>query len=257
MKLVRNLSDRKGSVDTDWTINATFANNVVTVSVVVSEQTPTGENVFLNTTANFVIADLQPQFTNCSLFGMVADSNPASSWHNSKEVKVTTITKSTIVNAFATTKKSKLTIDEFTDSYQKMPYAGLIVPFADSTPDEMILMVRTPTNINVKFTSSGFSPELSPVDETTLFSLFPYLRGSPINAPIGQDTPFTVQLSKKRAGVEIYLESTGGILTNQRIVTDENGLATGYIRPISSTPFKVKAGFKNYSGIADIQVTPY
>lgn len=261
MKLVRNIADRELTVDTDWVINAVYADGVVTISVRTSETNDSGEHVFLDTTAKFVLSDLQPQITDCSMFAMLADIHESSvGLYKQHPIDYKpTCTKSTIVDAFGFTKESKISFNDVNCVFNLMPYAALIVPYANSTPDEMIFMVRTPLNVNVKFTSSGFSPEMSPVDADSMYSLFPSLRSlvQSILAPVGVDTAFTLQSPNKRPNVTIYLESTGGILTNKRIVTDSTGTATGYIRPIDNTPIRVKAGFKNYVNFLDIPVNTY
>ena len=71
---------------------------------------------------------------------------------------------------------------------------------------------------------------------------------------------FTIRLTDyfgntiAKPNVTIYLDNTGGLLLNKQIVTDDNGIATGHITSFDTATFKIKAGFKYFSGVVDIPV---
>ena len=72
----------------------------------------------------------------------------------------------------------------------------------------------------------------------------------------GISKEFQVTLSEPRAGITIYLENTGGMLDSNRAVTNPDGVASFTLTSGSlPTSFKLKAGFKYFSGLIDIPVT--
>ena len=58
--------------------------------------------------------------------------------------------------------------------------------------------------------------------------------------------------------VDLYLESTGGYLPKNRITTTNKGLGTFKVKALaleSGDKFKVKIGFRNFTGITDVEYT--
>jgi hypothetical protein len=61
-----------------------------------------------------------------------------------------------------------------------------------------------------------------------------------------------IQLSEKKSNIEIYLETTTGILEQNRIIT--NSLGQAKTKLLLGTKGKIKAGFKFYSGKTEIVI---
>jgi hypothetical protein len=263
MKLVKHIDPRLVTMDDTWNITASYdGQNTITVSVVTSFTV--GDQVIesVNTTNTFDLTQLN--LTDFSIFALMANVNQTSmhEYHEQPTNYLPAVTSSTILDVFAYTKDSKMTFDQTCSSLGMLPYAALIVPYANCTTDEMIFLVRSPINITSVVTCTGFQTEITPTDSNRMFGLLPTLTtpSQQLVAPVGEDVPFVIQLTGafdipvNRAGVTIYLEATGGVLTSQRLVTDANGTVTGYIQANDTTPFEITAGFKNFSGILDIYV---
>lgn len=187
-------------------------------------------------------------------------------------------TNSYVIDLLKSTYTAKISRNEYCKAYGKLIFGYLIVPFADSTTDEMIFVMNNEVTANVSVTQSGFSEVLpdvgrdfwnqylghtgkvprKPVNDSCMRFLPKISAPDTLDVSINSTTDFTVQLVDfegnviPRAGVTIYLENTGGLLNLQRIVTDANGSATAKISVGEhATAFKVKTGFKYFSGMTD------
>jgi hypothetical protein len=293
MKIVRNKSPWPYS-DTEWKVDAHLANDVVTLSIVtnmvvteasasnleanseVLHSTVTKNVEFGNVKVSFNLSDIRSNFVDHGAIAFLTSKHPALE-HPQVDTQQTVQNQTTTVHElFQLTNASKMRFRGIQNVYDKLVYATVMVPFADSTNDELILMLRSPINANVVMNTSGFGNDLGSVssnawrktgtDESTQemgwLSLLPSLKSDTLNVGVNTTTNFSVQLidgngnNISRAGVTIYLDNTGGTLSQSRIVTNEHGVATGSIIATSvPTEFKIKAGFKYFTGVIDIPVT--
>jgi hypothetical protein len=292
MKIVRNTSPWPYK-DNNWAVNVNFSNETVTVNVVttqianISVATPTGPGntevehstvtssvEFGNVTASFNLTDLRSNFVDHGAFVMLSNKHPAVDLPQTDFSQVVQNQATTVQELFQLTGPAKIRFKDLRGLYDKLTYATLVVPFSDSTDDELILMIRDPSNANVQLTTSGFSGDLGTVSsnawqtgvdqsgEPGWLSLYPTLISPALTVGVNTTTQFSVQLANsdgtpmQRAGVTLYLDNTGGTLTSNRIITDSTGVATGTIVTTSiPTTFKIKVGFKYFSGVLDIPVT--
>ena len=284
MKIIKNTSPWPYK-DREWTVDVNFADDIVTVNVVTVQQSITAvateisgnvvhSNVAVNTefgniSTTFNLSEIGSSFVDHGAYVMLTDKHPDLELPELNPASLPQKQKTTVHDLFQLSGPTKIRFTGMQNVYGKIAYATLITPFASSTDDEIILMVRSPSNANVAFTANGFSEDLGTTisnrwqrDTGSWINLFPNLSSPPLNVGINTTTQFTVQLVDSagepiaRSGATIYLETTGGVLTTNRIVTDANGTATGGIMVTSiPTQFKIKAGFKYFTGVIDIPVT--
>lgn len=166
-------------------------------------------------------------------------------------------------NLHAETFASKSTSGTYANAYRTLPVAVIFVPWANSTIDDVAVLVNnaadqalilgdgiTVTNFNgspAQWRSSQMpsmamtGPTSVAADGSAQFSVSVYRGGS-----LATD-----------CASEVCLETTGGYLPLQR-VRCQAGVATFKLHANHMTAgdaFKVKAGFRNYSGMASKSLT--
>jgi hypothetical protein len=260
MKIVKELADTNiVSFDSNWNLDVTFDGKNVQLNMNISAKRD--ENiVYVNTNNIFDLQKLSSEITDFSIFMFgsydILDSNTFTK----------TETKSKIINVTKITNPSKLNSDDLQKIYGITPYALLLIPFANSTPNDMILVACAPKNTDCKINFKGFNKELPATDSSR--SLIPqWMAYMPtlssqnnINLSVANTTPFVVQLTDTQgnninnSNVTIYLQTTGGVLDNKRITTDKKGQAIGHITALTNDPFTIDLGFKYVEGLSKIQV---
>ena len=250
MKIVKNGAINVASTENTWNVHVEYANNTITTNIVTSLIVPDSYREFTNTVCTLNLTEMSSQFVDFTALAVVAD-----------ETHYELIKDSYVIDLFKMTYPSKYSPLEFGTVNGKIFYGFLIVPFADTTPDDMIYIVRAPNNINCNITHNGFSQELVPIEHNEWNRFYPIAIADSFTMSKNSTYEFNVRLVDSKwlpifkEGVTIYLETTGGNLVNQRIVTDASGQAKGHITVGDNVSrFKIKTGFKNFSGIFDISV---
>lgn len=311
MKIVRNWinSDgrKKPSHDHNWNIDTSYDSNgkIIQLKVITFSDR---ESNYMNSETEVVETTVQYEYYQFvsetmsidtlktydhAVFAFVTDSNytpidisslstidEANSSISSEKVSTDPLThtsllsRTQVVDLFRQTSAGKLRRPEYNRINNTTIYGFLVVPFADSTPDEMTFVVNSSISANVNITTSGFSENLPdigkefwdqqvsnpiPVAYDGWMDLLPKISTpNTINVSTNSTTDFDVQLVDSnnnpiaREGVTIYLENTGGNLALQRVITDANGASkvTVISGPVPGT-FKIKTGFKYFSGVSD------
>ena len=256
----------------DWDISANYdsSNNIITLNVLTYKNGNTSyfdaeantvvtvntQVVFANVSSTINVSSLMPSFEDHGAFVILQDKDDLES--------NTAITSHVVTDLFKMSLPSKLNFNDIRKMHNKVPAAVLIVPYANSRPEDLILMVKAPfeyRNVATKFT--GFSSQLPDYSSGNWRNdLYPTLNSPALNVATSSTTPLSVQLVDqsgnpiKREGVTIYLDNLGGVLDSNRIVTNADGLATTNLTVGTiATTFKIKAGFKYFSGVLDIPVT--
>ena len=253
MKIVKNDARSLLMIDDTWDIDVSYASNTITMNIKMSYS----NIVYINAASTIDLTKLTPKPDDFTAYTMLTDVNPEGLWTYcaSQELNPTpnVVTSSYVVDLFRMTLPSKLNVDDFIDMHDKLLFGALLVPFSDSTPDDMVFMVRAPYNVKSNITYSGFSQELPMIEKNGYIKYLPSLKSNAISMANNSTQSFDIQLTDgsgnniSKPNVMIYLENTGGLLTNSRIVTDNRGIATGHVTSLDSS-FKIKAGFKYFSG---------
>lgn len=166
-------------------------------------------------------------------------------------------------NLYAETFASKATSGTYANAYRTLPVAVVFVPWANSSIDDVAVLINIASNspliLGAGITVSNFNgnpaqwrasqmpsmamtgPESVAADGSAQFSVSVYRLGS-----LATD-----------CASEVCIETTGGYLPLQR-VRCQAGVATFKLHANHMTAgdtFKVKAGFRNYSGMASKSLT--
>jgi hypothetical protein len=250
MKIVKNSTINVASTENTWNVHVEYANNIITTNIVTSLILSDCYQEYTNTTCSLNLSEMSSQFVDFTSFAVVAD-----------ETHYELIKDSYVIDLFKMTYPTKYSPLEFGTVNSKIFYGFLIVPFADSVPEDMVYVVRAPNNINCNITHNGFSQELVPIENNEWNKFYPIAIADAFTMPKNSTVEFNIRLVDSKwlpifkEGVTIYLETTGGNLANKRIVTDASGQAKGHITVGDSVSrFKIKTGFKNFSGIFEIPV---
>lgn len=143
----------------------------------------------------------------------------------------------------------------------------LIIPFKNSPVEDWILSIQVQKDEPEYFELVGASGTVMPTNHCGHSAVrednLPSVHFD--NANISGDTnevlelPFTIKNADGTTAstkAEVYFETTGGFLPVTRKVAEGNGTAFISLRDVpKGERFKVKAGFKNFSGISECQVT--
>jgi hypothetical protein len=276
MKIVKNQVNEVGkglnSPDNNVNINAYYDSSNTTITLHVKTSANTIKINEFDVVSNTVVERFVPQIyqnftesmnvSSLSLYDHAAFAFWTDSNYEPFEDANTT-TNTIVVDTFRASYPTKLRRDEIAALHNKSQYAFLLVPFADCTPDEMLFVLNVDKSANATITYQGFSEELPEIiEQNKRLDFLPKLNApATLNVSTGSTTSFDVQLidsnnnTINRPNVIIYMENTGGVLGSNRIVTNANGVATGTITVgTQPTSFKIKTGFKYFSGKKDIIV---
>ena len=276
MKIIKNLSMMQSSyvpskeengfciIDANYDNESTVLNlNIQKNKIVFTSSFDAASNTSIttnttvmlsNVSSSITVSNLYSSFTDHGAFVLLGDTTKLDNNHGQ--------TQTIFTDLFKLTLPTKSGFSDLKKINGKEPYAVLIVPYANSSDDDLILMIRSPQSMNVSNSFSGFSevlPDLLYKDWKT--TLYPTLVANTVNTGVSSTVSLDIQLADqdgtpiKREGVTIYLENLGGVLDLNRIVTDSDGIATANLT-VGSVPtnFKIKAGFKYYSGVINIPV---
>lgn len=156
--------------------------------------------------------------------------------------------KTKCVNIFKYTKETKGTIGSVRSLLGISPICFFIIPFVDSKLKDCTIVVPAETLVvNGTEITEDFN-----LDEGTHFvklisKFYPNILLTKDNNTI------TAQLDIPKENVEIYFETTTGYLNKTRALTDATGKATVKVFG-DELEGKVKAGFKHFSGKAEINI---
>lgn len=173
-----------------------------------------------------------------------------------------------VFNMFTNSKSAKLSGQDFALFNGATNSAVcLIIPFKNSPVEDWVL------SINVQKDEPEWFELVGATGTEMLINHCGHSAGRADNLPlvhfdnasISGDTnevlelPFTVKNADGTTAnidAEVYFETTGGFLPVTRKVVKGNGTAFISLRDVpKGERFKVKAGFKNFSGISECQVT--
>jgi hypothetical protein len=127
-----------------------------------------------------------------------------------------------------------------------IPLVFVFIPFVDSSTDDWTLVV----NSNVATNEGNALTEFNVDNNRSIANASNDLLPSISMSKDGTDISATINPVKEN--VEIYFETTSGYLNKQRANTDASGVASCTV--IGATSGKVKAGFKYFSGKAEITI---
>lgn len=126
------------------------------------------------------------------------------------------------------------------------PVVLIGIPYADSNVDDFVIMFMS-NNVVLNGNELASSDNDS---SNTISAVANLMQGISLSYA---DNTITATLSEAKEGVSIYLENTCGTLGSNRIVTNSEGVATTSFTHSESG--KIKAGFKHYSGVAELVVS--
>jgi len=175
--------------------------------------------------------------------------------------------QNSIFNMFTNSKSAKLSGYDFAHLYAYNSAVCLIIPFKNSPVKDWILSIQAQKDEPKWFELVGATGTKMPNNHCGHSAVradnLPSVHFD--NASISGDTnevlelPFTVKNANGTTAnidAEVYFETTGGFLPVTRKVAEGNGTAFISLRDVPrGERFKVKAGFKNFSGISECQVT--
>ena len=157
------------------------------------------------------------------------------------------------VDVLKYTYTNKGSIGNFKSFSNIEPIMYILVPFADASINEWkFIAVANSFIVNENEITETFDIDIDR-------SIFDVCNENLPNIALSkQDTIVSAQLKNAdgsnaaKANVDIYFETTAGYLTKTRSKTNEQGVATTEL--IDATEGKVKAGFKYFSGKAELAV---
>jgi hypothetical protein len=133
------------------------------------------------------------------------------------------------------------------------PIMYVLVPFADSSMEDWIfIVVANQLTVNDQVITETFDIDINKTLAQVSNEVLPTISLSK------QDNIISAQLKNAdgsnalKANVDVYFETTAGYLTKSRSKTNDQGVATTDL--IGATEGKVKAGFKYFSGKAEITI---
>ena len=261
-----DLSD-KNPADRDWNISVKYDSNDIIKLDTKSSKTisyskfDNESNTSIDLTENILYSNSHCEISISKLRSEFSDHAAFAIFTENKSLLETNLleTGTYVIDLFKMTHPSKLNLGDVYSLQKRILMGVLVVPYANCTNDELIFMVKTPSVWTSKqVTIEGFSEQLEDISYNTDWKkvLYPSLTCEDITMQVSSSKEFQVTLSEPRAGVTIYLENTGGILDSNRAITNQNGIAT-FTLTVGEIPtsFKLKAGFKYFSGLIDIPVT--
>ena len=168
-------------------------------------------------------------------------------------------------NLYAFSQPFRVTGYEFTAFFSDQhPTASVLIPFKDSPVEDWTI------GVNVIDDEIFFPPEGADVEKVTGLDVMrieklPKLKfvTKTVAVAEGEHVDLDIQLCDfygveiQHKDVEIFVETTGGILANSRIRTDATGRAKARLFAqfvIPGDSIKVKAGFKYFAGVDDCAV---
>jgi len=163
--------------------------------------------------------------------------------------------KPSVIDAFRYTQHTKAKtggalLDQFNLTY---PLMYFVVPFPDSPwEDWSFISSGTQITINGNIQNKTVDTNKKGAILDDILNLLPSLSAAMIGDHIIVELIDSDQNTIPKAGVEIWLETTTGILEDSRILTDKNGIAK--TRLYLYNKGKVKLGFKFFSGKMEIQI---
>ena len=172
-----------------------------------------------------------------------------------------------VFNMFANSKSAKLSGQDFAIFNGGNSAVCLIIPFKNSPVEDWVLSIQVQKDEPEWFELVGTTGTAMPTNHCGHSAVrednLPSVHFD--NANISGDTnevlelPFIVKNADGTTAntkAEVYFETTGGFLPVTRKVAEGNGTAFISLRDVpKGERFKVKAGFKNFSGISECQVT--
>jgi hypothetical protein len=148
-----------------------------------------------------------------------------------------------VVNVFKHTVSSKSSIGHLRKVNKLNPLMYIAIPFASSSMSDWTIIAEAEKfTVNDVEITETYDLDANP----TVNDVFPSISLTK-NA-----NEITAELNVAKAGVEIYFETTAGSLSNYRSLTNAQGIATTEL--IGAADGKVKAGFKYFSGKAEITI---
>jgi len=199
----------------------------------------------------------------CSFDLITLQSDPqwgdVASWHVCASPKKSLY----LDNLHAETFASKATSGTYANSYRTLPVAVIFVPWSNSSIDDVSVLVNNAADSPLILGSGLTEQAFSGPPVTWRSNQMPTVELSgPSSVLADGSAQFTVTV--KRGGVvaeecasEVCLETTGGYLPLQR-VRCQGGVATFKLHASHMTAgdaFKIKVGFRNYSGMASKTLT--
>jgi len=172
-----------------------------------------------------------------------------------------------VFNMFANSKSAKLSGQDFAIFNGGNSAVCLIIPFKNSPVEDWVLSIQVQKDEPEWFELVGATGTAMPINHCGNSAVrednLPSVHFD--NASISGNTnevlelPFTVKNADGTTAnidAEVYFETTGGFLPVTRKVAKGNGTAFISLRDVpKGERFKVKVGFKNFSGISECQVT--
>jgi hypothetical protein len=126
------------------------------------------------------------------------------------------------------------------------PIVFVFIPYVDSSTDDWTLVVNSSIATNEGSALATFNVDNNRSIGAAAGDLLPSISMS----KDGTDISATIDPVKE--DVEIYFETTGGYLNKNRVKTNSSGVATTTV--VGAAAGKVKAGFKYFSGKAEITI---
>jgi hypothetical protein len=161
--------------------------------------------------------------------------------------------KFVFVDVLKHTFNTKGSTGSFKNSSNINPIMYIFVPFADSPMDEWTFIGLTDEfTVDTYAVDEQIDIDINRTLAQTCAELLPNIALSIDGNEISAKLVNLNGTSILKADVEIYFETTAGYLTKSRSKTDEFGVAKTEV--IGALEGKVKAGFKNFSGKAQLSL---
>jgi hypothetical protein len=282
MKIIKNLNHLTGNIsppltsldlsdrnpaDRDWVITSKYdGNDIIKIDITSSKtisyaKLDVESNTIIDSTETILYSNSHCAISVSKLRSEFYDHAAFVIFTETKNLLETNQleTGTFVIDLFKMTQPSKLNLNDIYSLQKRILVGALIVPYANCTNDELIFMLKTPQIWSSKqVTLEGFSEQMEdiPIGIDWKKTLYPSLTCEDITMNVSSSKEFQVNLSEPREGVTIYLENTGGVLDSNRAATNQHGIAT-FTLTVGEIPtnFKLKAGFKYFSGLIDIPVT--
>lgn len=149
-------------------------------------------------------------------------------------------------NFFKHTQHNKSSVGSLRNLMNIKPIVFVFIPYVDSSTDDWTLVVNSSIATNEGSALATFNVDNNRSIGAAAGDLLPSISMS----KDGTDISATIDPVKE--DVEIYFETTGGYLNKNRVKTNSSGVATTTV--VGAASGKVKAGFKYFSGKAEITI---
>ena len=149
-------------------------------------------------------------------------------------------------NFFKHTQHNKSSVGSLRNLMNIKPIVFVFIPYVDSSTDDWTLVVNSSIATNEGSALATFNVDNNRSIGAAAGDLLPSISMS----KDGTDISATIDPVKE--DVEIYFETTGGYLNKNRVKTNSSGVATTTV--VGAAAGKVKAGFKYFSGKAEITI---